>query len=93
MAHKVTDFKVGDLVRVRDWDDMAKEFIEEGSYILLPGFCAFHTDMKPFCGQSFVIQKVECINCIWTIKCHNFDGWTITPEMIEPVNRETKERK
>ena len=94
MAYKVTDFKVGDLVRVRDWDDMAKEFGFSDLYINVTCGCVFNPKMKVFCGQEFVITVIEeDSKGFWEIKGHNFNGWTITPEMIEPVNRETKEVK
>ena len=51
-------FKVGELVRIRQWDDMAKEFGTDsfGSVV-----CNYHftKGMKPFCGKYAEITKIR----------------------------------
>lgn len=52
-------YKVGDWVRVRDWDDMAKEYGEEGGDIGGPvdGHTIFISDMEKHCGKAYVIAE------------------------------------
>lgn len=49
-------FKVGELVRIRQWDDMEKEFgtNECGSVACR---CRFTNGMKPLCGKYAEITK------------------------------------
>ena len=51
-------FKVGELVRIRQWDDMEKEFgiNHEGTILTLHGFVV---NMKPLCGKYAEIVGLE----------------------------------
>lgn len=51
-------FNVGDIVRVKDWDVLVKEFgyNECGYDIETP--CYFLEEMKEFCGKTFTISEV-----------------------------------
>lgn len=78
--------KVGDLVRIREFNDMKKEFggvndfgeIDLGDILFLP-------EMKKFFGKEFVISEVRedgvCIG-------HGINEYTITVGMLEPVAEE-----
>lgn len=46
-------YKVGDKVRVREWDDMAKEFGSNEVMILCT--CSFIDCIKPLCGKVFTV--------------------------------------
>lgn len=48
-------FKVGDVVTVKDWEEMEKEFGVVGKNINCPG--TFSHYMKPLCGKSGVVVK------------------------------------
>ena len=51
-------FKVGDRVRVREWDDMAKEFGERPSGYI--DTCAgFSRDMMYLCGQTGTVNEIN----------------------------------
>ena len=53
-----TKFKVGELVRIRQWDDMEKEFgiNSEGTILTLHGFVV---NMTPLCGKYAEIVGLE----------------------------------
>ena len=78
--------KVGDKVRVRQWDDMAKEFgTDEAGRINIKTGCRFTEEMKKFCGGVYEICFVLERN--YLLK----DGaktiyWHFTDPMLEDVN-------
>lgn len=77
-------FKIGDKVRVREWDDMAKEFgvNSQGDIDKLPFFTP---EMKPYCGKVVTIDGTSV--CGWfTIK--ESSRWKFCEGMFEPVNKE-----
>lgn len=81
-------YKVGDKVRVRQWDDMVKEFgffddLKKDIYI--PG-CTFVNNMKKFCGRVVTISSstISCGNDIYTIK-EDDQVWYWADEMFENV--------
>lgn len=53
------DFKNGDVVTIRKFDDMADEFGQKGyGYVAGPPGCyAFISDMEKYCGREFVINN------------------------------------
>lgn len=54
-------YKVGDKVRVRQWDDMAKEFRElsrDINIVKADDNCLFKNEMKKYCGTVVTIEKV-----------------------------------
>lgn len=72
-------FKAGDKVRIRQWDDMTKEFGLDGrGYVNCKG--AFTIDMKDLCGKEFVIKSVTGLD----VYGHG-EMWNITTDMIEHV--------
>ena len=80
-------FKVGELVRIRQWDDMVKEFgtKDTGSVICK---CYFTVAMKPLCGKYAEIKDLRAddivflrfFNCEKEEKC-----WLYSTDMIEKV--------
>lgn len=74
-------FKVGDKVRVREWDDMKKEFGGDG--LIIPCRCSFVGDMKELCGKVFYVKKVR------TEFSYNLDGkgsvWSFSDDMLYPA--------
>lgn len=63
-------YKVGDKVRVRQWDDMVKEYgfidsVERDIYI--PD-CTFVNSMKKFCGSVVTISNIVSNNNRYLIK-------------------------
>ena len=51
-------YKVGNKVRVRQWDDMAKEFGESAGSIDTPA-CSFEENMRLYCGTIVTIKEVK----------------------------------
>ena len=59
-------FKVGDVCRIRQWDDMAMEygvhndlFPKNRLYDYIPGSPRFATQMRYLCGKIFTIKSVR----------------------------------
>lgn len=80
-------FKVGELVRIRQWDDMEKEFGTIGSGSVNCK-CYFVDAMKPLCGKYAEIVRLKN-NSRVELKFFNCDGlyigWTYSTDMIEKV--------
>lgn len=84
------EFKVGDVCRVRQWDDMKQEFGGDEYSINCPGWL-FCDDMKGLCGKQFIIAAIQqdsspahnCKICIPEEKDGEFFGWRITTDMLE----------
>lgn len=81
-------YKVGDKVRVRQWDDMVKEFgffDDLKKDINIPG-CTFVNNMKKFCGRVVTISSntISCGNDIHLIK-EDDQNWYWTDDMFENV--------
>ena len=78
-------YKVGDKVRVRQWDDMVKEYGLLGDLekvICTPG-CSFTNGMKKFCGRVVTISDVISSNSRYLIK-ESDRTWYWTDEMFDP---------
>ena len=78
-------YKVGDKVRVRQWDDMVKEYgLFDGleKVICTPGYF-FTNDMKKFCGSVVTISNIISDDSRYLIK-ENDQNWFWTDEMFEP---------
>lgn len=82
-------FKVGELVRIRQWDDMEKEFgIDEGGNISINSAIVFVREMKPLCGKYAEITRLHDGGRVG-LKFFNCDGletgWLYSTDMIEKV--------
>lgn len=76
-------FKVGDLVRVREWDDMKKEFGSDGDF-KINCHCLFVYTMKDTCGDVCTIKDItDSGNYILSGK--NEAGWVYSDDMIFPA--------
>lgn len=81
-------FKVGDRVKVRSWDSMAKEYGMDGGSIQIP--CVFVPKMRKYCGQVVTIRFISSTGR-YLIKEDNGYGWVFSEQMFEPgVFAETK---
>ena len=80
-------FKVGELVRIRQWDDMEEEFGTDVRGIIMC-HCGFTYGMKPLCGKYAEIEDLRedgivhlhFFNCEKEKKC-----WGFHTDMIEKV--------
>ena len=79
-------FKVGELVRIRQWDDMAKEIGVDADGDI-NSFVQFVTSMKPLCGKYAEIVSLEYGRV--GLKFFNCGGlntsWNYSTDMIEKV--------
>lgn len=75
-------YKVGDKVRVRQWDDMAKESGLNDCGDINNGFTQ---SMEHFCGRIYEIYKVYNYYYILKDESIVFD-WCFTDEMLEDIN-------
>ena len=81
-------FRIGELVRIRQWDDMVKEFgtRAKGS---VDCKCHFTTEMKPLCGKYAEIKDLR-VDGIVFLRFFNCDGsvenWNYSTDMIEKVD-------
>lgn len=76
-------YKVGDKVRVRDWDDMVKEFGIWGENITIPG-CYFVELMKKYCNCIVTISELTIHNKYLVKEDENTFYWC--DEMFEPLD-------
>lgn len=78
-------YKVGDKVRVRQWDDMVEEFgffDNTGRDIGIPG-CTFVNNMKKFCNSVVTISDIVRGNSRYLVEEDDIDYYWID-EMFEP---------
>lgn len=79
-------FKVGELVRIRQWDDMAKEFGIKSLEVIMCQ-CGFIDVMKPLCGKYAEIVRLN--GSLVELKFSNCDdldtSWEYSTDMIEKV--------
>lgn len=81
-------FKVGELVRIRQWDDMEKEFGISDSGSIMCRY-RFTEDMKPLCGKYAEIVSIAEKGVEVKLKLFNCGGlntsWGYSTDMIEKV--------
>lgn len=74
-------YKVGDIVQIRQWDDMAEEFgtTIHGSIACRSWY--FVEEMKKYCGKKLRIIGIRNFNDAYYLNTGNH--WTFTSEMFE----------
>lgn len=90
------DFKVGDLVKIRDFEDMVRQYgVQSNGDIYPPSRCCFTRSMKSYCGLKYVISSKSNEY----VKLSPFDSkksisqyYNVTMEMIEIVEAGYKDR-
>lgn len=75
-------FEVGDRVRVREWDDMKKEFVSERGGNLRCGLAYFMQDMRKYCGKVFEINRIDSDQFYHLA---DIEDYTFVIDMLEPV--------
>jgi hypothetical protein len=89
---KKHQFKVGDRVRIRAWDDMVKEFGTDAGEAIPCGDEFFVPAMRHLCGREASIVKIDekfVVMNDWSDKSGNVT-WVFTTSMIEPVEHECR---
>ena len=80
------EFNVGDLVRIRQWDDMVAQYDAHGW--INTHVYVFVRDMRYLCGKEFVITSIKHqVNDVYEVFGHGAH-WHITNEMIELVEED-----
>ncbi len=51
------NYEVGDIVKIREWDDMEQEFGVVGTHINVP--FSFTSTMRYLCGQTLKIKDIK----------------------------------
>ena len=51
-------FQIGDVCRIREWDDMEREFGLTGTGSINCPVLRFIRDMRYLCGKTFIIDKI-----------------------------------
>lgn len=74
-------FKIGDKVRVREWDDMAKEC--GSSKVMIFCTCSFVDCMKPLCGKVFTVIETNG-TCSYGLD-GEASGWAFSDDMLYPA--------
>lgn len=90
---KAREFKEGDIVKIRQWDDMEEEF-GTGLYGDIDCMCIFTKEMKMLCGRE--AEVLYPITGRTTVQLRFLDGtrykpWVISTDMIELVKTEESE--
>lgn len=76
-------FKVGDKVRIRQWDDMKAEF-GMNEYGDIASNVSFATSMEEFCGMTCVISEISEDRVYFENMSYDMQNYYWTTEMIEP---------
>lgn len=79
-------FKVGDRVKVREWDDMKKEFGLDNDGDIACGI-SFVMEMKEFCGKTMTVVNV-CEDGKQSYFLRGGDGWKFSDDMLEEAPKE-----
>ena len=86
-------FKVGDRVRIRDWDDMEREYgTNSDGDIKIPDM-SFLPCMRHLCGRYATIRSIDRQDNIIGLENWSDDSgdtlWCFTTEMVEPAEENT----
>lgn len=84
------DFKIGDRVRIRQWDDMEREFgkDEDGCINLSSGF-GFVDSMHHLCGRTATILEYSNSEVYLDFDDKSGDiEWAYTTDMLEHINQD-----
>ena len=85
------DIKEGDILQIRQWDDMANEFGVLNSWIpMTHKGTNFTNPMKSLCGRVLtVLTKRELSNEEFRYEfVEGTDGWFICSDMLEPFKED-----
>ena len=81
------EFKIGDRVRIRQWEDMEKEFgTDLCGDIVMKGYWHFAKGMRHLCGREAVITEIcdQRVELDFDSKTGDMD-WNYTTDIIEKV--------
>ena len=74
---------IGDIVQIRQWDDMVKEFgVNYYGVIRCNNYCSFVGEMKKYCGKKLRIDTIKNLGNTYYYTMTAIP-WTFTSEMFE----------
>lgn len=83
------EIHVGDVVKVRSWDDMAREFVVDscGDIDFGPAKPEFVRNMRELCGREVTITNMCTVNgiAIFSVNSGRHETWNFVSEMFEPA--------
>lgn len=86
-------FKVGDRVRIRDWDDMEREYGTDSDGDIKVHDMSFLRCMRHLCGRYATIRSIDRQDNIIGLENWSDDSgdtlWFFTTEMVEPAEENT----
>ena len=85
---KPEDIKIGDRLRVREWEDMAEEFGAVGDEIACD--LTFTQSMRYMCGMPFTVEEISSDSRRFFSKEGIEWCWNITSDMLEPLEIDDK---
>lgn len=78
----MSQFKIGDIVVIRDWDDMAREYGLKSKFVI--GCSRGFTDsMRYLCGKEFTIKSID--KYYGNVEFEEDSSWHYHIDMIRPV--------
>lgn len=83
------DIKIGDRLRVREWEDMAEEFGYEGCDIACD--LTFTQDMEYMCGMPFTVEAISSDMRRFFSEEGIEEHWSISADMLEPLEADQSE--
>lgn len=84
-------YKVGDRVKIRQWDDMEKEF-GLNDFGSIKCACGFVDNMKSLCGRTATIKEIDGVDIELKFDDESGDTfWSYSTDMIEPIEEEFHE--
>lgn len=88
------NFKVGDRVRIRQWEDMEKELKKDSDGDLRTILTCFTKNMKCLCGRSATIEIIESNGEVKLCKWSNSEktNYCFDIDMIEPYKSDEPEQ-
>lgn len=89
-------FKLGDRVRIRDWDDMEREYGTDSDGDIKVPDMSFLRCMRHLCGRYATIRSINRQGNIIELENWSDDSgntlWFFTTEMVEPAEENTLKR-
>lgn len=81
----MSKFKVGDKIKIRSWDSLAKEFKVDDRGGIDIGFSKpwFAPQMKKYCGRVLTVKEVTPSGFYRTEEAYDSIRWTFSDSMIE----------
>lgn len=79
------DFKIGDIVKIKEWDEMVREFKSMEKTRIDCGDIYFIKEMEYLCGRTITITD-DNFDGTFIEAVDRKDTWTITPDMVHFLN-------